>query len=84
MFFEEMGHSRPFSQFIFVFSAQIAITMINVVRKSLADAGVRTDILWFWKRPLYQLCHSSGPTRTGAKELEGGHNPADKVTDYFA
>ena len=41
--------------FIFVFSIQF---LIHWIVNNIANDWIRTADLWYWKRPLYQLCHN--------------------------
>ena len=52
-----MGHSRPLSLF-FVFS----INSKQMFIINIADDWIRTEDLWYWKQPLYQLSYHHNPS----------------------
>ena len=62
-FFNEKWAIPGIFLFIFVFSIQLTINkqMFNV---NFADDWSRTEDLWYWKRPLYQLSHNHFPKNT--------------------
>ena len=69
-----MGHYRPLFFFIFVFSIQLTVNKCSI---NFADDWIRTADLWYRKRPLYQLSHTTTAHYLLLASVQFGYNDVD-------
>ena len=56
LFFCKKGHSRPLFLYFRLFYNQLTANKRSI---KVADDWIQTQVLWYQKRPLCQLCHTT-------------------------